>query len=367
MTAATCDVRHAMHESYKVVRADNPTQLHKDAATPVQGDDALLAQQAGRDRSLGAAVGAGLTRTTRAMLAAGADPNQSNTRHQSDVLPPIVIAASLGRLQIVSALLEHKADPNYCQQRSGVFPLMLAAQHGYVGVCRLLLEHGADPNFASSAMGVPALISAVQMMFVDVVEVLLSNGANVNQPETQTWSSALYNAAEKGSLELGKILLAHGANPNQAIGAMPTDTVMASPNRLPEMNDTGTTPLFIAVSKGRTAWVKLLLLSGADQRPRANRATPMMCARHGNCTEIIAMLTSHANGTFRDTYARQQTEADHTMRDTAREAPPQQHGGGGHVLSPADRETLARVLSTDPGGVCARGPAASADVWRVDV
>ena len=93
-----------------------------------------------------------------------------------------------------------------------------------------------------------------------------------------------YNAAEKGPLELGKILLAHGANPNQAIGAMPIDAMNASPNSLysNESNgygsDAGTTPLMTAVRKNRTAWVKLLLENGADQRQVRGSTRPLHTA-----------------------------------------------------------------------------------------
>ena len=56
------------------------------------------------------------------------------------------MAAQKGHVDVVTALLEHNADPNKAMTDDGATPLAVAAQKGHVDVVTVLLQHNADAN-----------------------------------------------------------------------------------------------------------------------------------------------------------------------------------------------------------------------------
>lgn len=64
----------------------------------------------------------------------------------SETLPPLVRAASCGRLEMMTHLLERGADPNvYFAERNAAEPMVLAIAMTHAGMAELLLAHGYDP------------------------------------------------------------------------------------------------------------------------------------------------------------------------------------------------------------------------------
>jgi len=108
---------------------------------------------------------------------------------------------------LVSALLQHGADPNSYPGPAG--PLEFAVRMGHDTEARLLLEHGADPNAGSNTLSLP-------LNYADAVcaELLIRHGANVNLrgPFGQTpLMAAAMDASSSGPEKLG-MLLQHGAD-----------------------------------------------------------------------------------------------------------------------------------------------------------
>lgn len=100
------------------------------------------------------------------------------TPNQERIITPIVQAAVNGNLEITKILIEHGADPNYCQ-RNGESALADAANRGDVELTRYLLENGADPNL-EKPFGTPlALADGTAVM-----RVLLEHGADPNIPDS---------------------------------------------------------------------------------------------------------------------------------------------------------------------------------------
>jgi ankyrin repeat protein len=135
---------------------------------------------------------------------AGADPNARN----EEGLTALMLAANLGNLEMVQALIESGAEVNAADERGltalfhgcynaeqdrgypevvralidagadvetrivfGVRPLMYAAGYGEAGVVEVLLEGGADP-LARNEGGRTALMMVKDKDYVDVINLL---------------------------------------------------------------------------------------------------------------------------------------------------------------------------------------------------
>lgn len=88
----------------------------------------------------------------------------------------LCLAASNGDLEIVSALLEHGADPNQQGVRNCT-ALCRAAEAGHTDIVKKLLQAGADPNIRNQNQG-SALIEAADWDDPEMVKVLLDAGAD---------------------------------------------------------------------------------------------------------------------------------------------------------------------------------------------
>lgn len=102
----------------------------------------LLAGCRSDDTALTLAVRAGDVAQTRALLAAGADPNGPVGINE---WPPLLHAVHKNQLGTASLLLERGADVNGGAP-DGMTPLMMAAGYGNDDMVQLLLAHHADPH-----------------------------------------------------------------------------------------------------------------------------------------------------------------------------------------------------------------------------
>ena len=185
----------------------------------------------------------GLLRCARALLDAGADPDQSvGSRY-----PPASLEAPAAR-----------------------FPL--SALYGAAGrnhepaLVRMLLDAGANPDDGES------LYHALESH--ECTRLLLDAGARV------VGSNALYRALDLDDVGIVELLLAHGADPNEPAAGPPT-------------SECGT-PLLWAIRRRRSpAHVAALLRAGADARARtpAGIDAHRLALRYGR-VNVAAMLPS---------------------------------------------------------------------------
>jgi ankyrin repeat protein len=119
-----------------------------------------------------------------------------------------------GDADMVKALLNRKADPNFIGQYGHHPPVMEAASARRVDIVKLLLGHGADPDQVE--VGIPqrtALVVAAELGDIETVTALIAKGANVNARAVERRTPLMF-AAGAGQLEVVKLFLEKGADPN---------------------------------------------------------------------------------------------------------------------------------------------------------
>lgn len=190
------------------------------------------------------------TKAVRALLALGADINKFHSKHQTETPLHSGIKAP-GSLSAVNALLDAGADANLRQRgHDDHSPLDMAAWMGKVDIVRALLEHGADST-AMDSEDQSALHKASSCNQAGAVDALIEAGALVNARD-RIGFTPLHYAAYVLAAEAGNALLAHGAHVNAEDESNQTPLHLAA--RMSEKNDAA-------------RFVELLLNSDADEAP----------------------------------------------------------------------------------------------------
>jgi ankyrin repeat protein len=270
------------------------------------------------------------------LLAAGANPNASSPHGGETVL---MTAARTGNAQALKVLLAHKADVHAKEPSRDQTALMWAAARGNTEAVVVLLEAGADLHARSTEIrsifqstyvtgvrariattnlndrvpGFTPLLFAVRGGHTDTVRTLLDAGASVNDTAGPDKTSALVIACANASWELGALLMERGADPNADGGgraplheiartrSLRLDAIAANPPppagslssldlvkrllargaKINARNRDGLTPLMAATNPPDTAFIRLLLASGADPTIPAPNGTTALAAAAG--------------------------------------------------------------------------------------
>ncbi|KAI0860059.1 ankyrin repeat-containing domain protein [Xylaria cubensis] len=138
------------------------------------------------------------------------------------------------------------ADANTLR-KGWVTPLHMAARKGRDNIVRTLLQHNADCN-QRDGNGLTPLLHAVIGGCRETVTLLLSHGARVELVDRQSRSALHWAAAQKQEAVL-RVLLQNGGD---------------RPSAMNKCDDSGMTPLHIAVDSDFEAGVQLLLQFGAS-------------------------------------------------------------------------------------------------------
>jgi len=157
----------------------------------------------------------------------------------------LFIAADNNDIGMVKFLLDRKADPNIVDDYSKETPLHCAACNGNLEMVKLLVAAGADVNIKGCWDCTP-LHRAAEGGNSEVFYTLIKAGADPN-PENRDFCTSVLGAAIKFNcnVEIATALIALGANVNH-------------------LDVQGMSPLYLAVSFGPLALVRLLILKGAD-------------------------------------------------------------------------------------------------------
>lgn len=161
---------------------------------------------------LGKAVRMAMTDSVKALLDAGANPEERD--HGAT---PIVIAAELPEpvaTQIAAALLDHGAAVDATVERGpwdGETALTRAARRGNVPLVTFLLDHGADANHRMRGSGHTPLMAGAG--YPAVARVLLDHGAMLNATDDYGRAPIIF-AALAGCPEAVAFLRERGAHPN---------------------------------------------------------------------------------------------------------------------------------------------------------
>lgn len=128
-------------------------------------------------------------------------------------MSPLMIASQKGYTSIVSSLIAHNADVNYCNT-SGKNSMMLACFGGHLKVAIQLHEHGALLDTRDKG-GSGCLHWAVDGGKPDCIQWLLDNGIQVDIEDDFGCSPLTRLASMNGNVMVAKILIENGADVNK--------------------------------------------------------------------------------------------------------------------------------------------------------
>ncbi|KAM0795732.1 ankyrin repeat-containing domain protein [Usnea florida] len=269
---------------------------------------------------------------------------------------PLQAASAEGSIAAVRLLLQHNADVNIGNERSGS-SLQTAVAHGRSEIVELLLQHGANPcakgRYWNSPLLEAASLPGPSRPAEAITRLLLDAGASVHDTTTKpsvirgetavhlassygcqevlllllragadaniahSWGqTALHNAITRGCKSSIEILLQYGADVDFAPPECWTPLYhAASMDKVESMktlldrganinarckcpDELGWTPLHVAADAENTAAVQLLLDRGADIEAIAdNSYTPLHLAAFKNCPRSVQLLLSYGANT----------------------------------------------------------------------
>lgn len=189
---------------------------------------------------------------------------------------PLHVAVSKGKSEVVKYLLSQGALPNR-QDCSGSTSLFLAAQYGYTDIAKILICHKCDVNIPNDK-GLTPLAAATLNGYNKMVELLIQNKADLDQSDSDG-NTALFHAVKTGQRTMCNILTKAGAIINVAnfageypisIAAMygnvfMIDTLISRGCNVNVISSSGT-PVFLAVQRQHFNALQRLIAAGADVR-----------------------------------------------------------------------------------------------------
>ena len=221
---------------------------------------------------MGAASG-GHTSTLSILIQAGAEVGACNAEGRNALFE----AASAGYAGSVATLLQAGAHPDAEIPDTKITPLLLAAGYGHTSAVRLLLEAGARPDPKTDINSSP-LWEAAANGYTDIVELLLAAGVNPNVPGVQN-ATPLFAASQGGHIDVVNILVEAAAD---------------APEILDAETETGSTPLLIAMARGRVGVAAVLMATGkVDPNIVRPIGVPIIHAVASSSVETLRVLLDH--------------------------------------------------------------------------
>ena len=204
--------------------------------------------------------------------------------------------------------------------------LLDAALYGDYGYVELLIyQKHADVNFQSKYCGNTALMLASYAGHLDIVKLLVKMGADVNA-RRYTGETALIMASKNGNDKIVKFLISKGAYPefrcdggDELINGTALcwacynghDAVVKTllKAKAGDYLTSRGNPLTLAIIKGHTNVVALLLENGYDPNAVIHNETPLELAINNNHAEIVKILLKN-NALVNELTTEQQTAMD---------------------------------------------------------
>lgn len=188
----------------------------------------------------------------------------------------ITIAAALGDLRRVTAILDDDPTQIRSMRSNGRRPLSAAIEFGHRDIARLLIERGADPRWPEQGADKGAsLHMAARAGDRELVELLLAHGADPNS-HIDSAGNAVYAASTQ---ELRKLLMSHGGtiDPYDLVWLDEDDEVMRLVTADPSLADRGCGGVFTAVcTRGKRDLLRRLLDAGIRVPPLVTACRPYL-------------------------------------------------------------------------------------------
>jgi ankyrin repeat protein len=250
------------------------------------------------------------------MLMYNADPNCKNGRGESALFRAI----NAERLDIVTALIDHGANPNLPGPKHMLWPsvhqprtlelllqrgadlqrapgvLELATSINSLEAVSILLKYGADPNAKKDGIFTP-LCTAIRDDHGGLVDLLIAAGAD---PNLQASEFPAFKCITHHRAHLLPRILAAGADPSSPRGILETavahnekDALVLLLERKVDPNArsaAGHTPLTTAIRTGRLEMLDILLSHNADPGVRGQEWPISMAVKN---PEILSKLLNH--------------------------------------------------------------------------
>jgi ankyrin repeat protein len=179
----------------------------------------------------------------------------------------LTIAAALGDIDRITALLDQDPVSIYKARANGKRPLSTAIEFGHAAIARLLLDRSADPAWPELGAEYGAsLHAAARAGDRELVEVLLARGANPNG-DVDSGGNAVYAAKTP---ELRALLMAHGGtlDPYDLVWMDQDDEVIRRVKENPSSAQRGCGGVFTAVcTRGKRELLIRLLDAGIRVPP----------------------------------------------------------------------------------------------------
>lgn len=123
--------------------------------------------------------------------------------------PPLVAASTKGDLAAVEKLLNNGTDPN-SHDASALTALNWAAYNGHLDVVKALVEHKAKVDSNANKYHWTPLMNAANQGHTDIVDYLLVHGADINAITTDKWTPLRF-AEGQGKVDTATLLFSRGA------------------------------------------------------------------------------------------------------------------------------------------------------------
>ncbi len=209
---------------------------------------------------------------------------------------PLMLAASLGNLEMVAALLKSGSNVNSETRLSHNTPLTFAIQGGNIGVIRMLLKAGAEVNH-EGGLGYP-IHDAISSNRLDILKLLIEYKANITAPAGMG-QNALTLAVNGNKKEIVKFLLSFpdfDLNKRTPSGGTLLDSAIS------DAMDSGDLDI---VKQLLEAHINPFLTVGAtsilsDDKPLMSFKIPLDHAREKKSPELIKLLEEYQAKFLRD-------------------------------------------------------------------
>ena len=237
--------------------------------------------------SVASLIQAGARKAALDRIRAGADVNEA----QPDGTRPIHWAVYRVDYELVDALIARKAKVDVANE-FGSTPLREAAKLGDSRIVKALLGAGARPDLPNQD-GETALMLAIKTGELPVVEMLIQAGANVNARETFHQQTALMWAvtAPNNAGEMVKLLLLKGADFKPRALYSDWESQITSEPRAQYRPVGGLTAVLYAARNGCHDCVDELIAAGADVNlPTPEGVTPLMLALDNDHNDVAKLL-----------------------------------------------------------------------------
>ncbi|TKA71820.1 hypothetical protein B0A49_06846 [Cryomyces minteri] len=145
----------------------------------------------------------------------------------------LALAAERGSTTITKMLLQHKADPELRDNKSGGTPIFNAVEWGNLNVMETMLAYDVDP-FCEDDDGRTLLHAASVKGDVNILHVLKARGLSIDSPDKYGFTP-LHDASRKGEFEAAEFLLESGADPVRKDNSGRSPFVVAQQYNQPEI------------------------------------------------------------------------------------------------------------------------------------